>query len=149
MGLHICEWCKEEHRLGQAEQMEYGPSSSADVALICTISGTEWVFPWIGLPHYVKEHGYQPPLEFITAVMNGTLKEGDYYQTKGIKMQIGSLKHPDIQRGAVPKDFLARLHAIVEEVKKQQYLGTSSGFVQYRGGTHQVEILNSQQLSTK
>jgi len=138
MGFHVCEWCKAENRLDQAERMEYAPTSSADVALICTVSGTEWVFPWVGLPHYVKEHGYQPPLAFIEAVMNGTLKEGNYYQTKGIKTQIGFLKHPNIQRGPVPEEFLARLHAIVEEVKKHQYLGSSSGFVQYRGGVQKA-----------
>lgn len=104
--------------------------------LKCLLTKTEWAFPWVGLPHYVEAHGYQPPQEFIDAVMSGTLEPGSFMQTKGMgdrRESIGYLIWPQIQTGSVPEGFLEKLQLLVEKAEKQQYLGSGSAFSQTRG----------------
>jgi hypothetical protein len=80
--------------------------------------------------HYIKDHGWLPPWEFIDDVMNHDLVGGRRLQTKGPMpqpVQIGYLKGPYIQ-GLVPVGFVEKLEQLMCRVNELDY-----GYpVQYR-----------------
>lgn len=127
MGFHVCEWCG----FGTKENQTYGPYSSADVTLTFE-SGRSWQFPWIGLPHYIVEHGFCPPQQFIDDVMNSKVVGGDFAQTKSIPTLVGYLRHPEtIPTGEIPEGFVEKLAELVEGARnRNDYLS----FRQTRGG---------------
>lgn len=113
MGFHICEWCQQAGTL--KNNQAYSPYSSADVTLVFE-SGRSWQFPWVGLPHYITEHGYCPPKDFIDDVMNSKVVEGDFAQTKSFPTAVGYLRHPeDIPTvDEIPEGFVEKLAQLVE-----------------------------------
>jgi hypothetical protein len=73
-GFHLCPFCKNESdgtEVGlhtHIEQMvKVGAVSSAEIR-VCRRDGRSYAAP-ILICHYIEAHGYQPPQEFIDAVM--------------------------------------------------------------------------------
>jgi hypothetical protein len=110
--------------------MQFSPLSSADVTLRFS-SGRSWQFPHTGLLHYVTQHGYKPPDEFIDDVMNSEVVGGGVLQTKSLPTRVGYLNHPDLPQGEVPTGFIEKLSALIEDARQRH---DTSGFAQTRGG---------------
>jgi hypothetical protein len=107
VGFHVCEYCQQEGRL--KEPMEYGPFSSADV-LLCLNPKRVWVFPHVGLLHYVTQHDYKPPQEFIDDVLLGSLLGWDNKEITPTK--VGYLTGR-FTKGPVPHYFASKLASLI------------------------------------
>lgn len=64
VGAHTCEFCREAHGVGN-----FGVPSD----------GLLFVAPEM-IVHYVEEHGYRPPAEFVAAVLRSPLPDTEEYQ---------------------------------------------------------------------
>lgn len=100
-----------------------GPCTHAEVRLNFA-NGNCWVFPYKGLPHYVKHHNFQPQQEFVEGVMTVQLLGVDIVMTSA-PTRIGFLVDLDqVPHGQVPGGFLDKLHALVAQV----HSGKGSGY---------------------
>lgn len=112
MGFHICETCH-----GQAQSPRFPNTSSGDVNLTFS-NGHRWVMPDMIL-HYVADHGWQPPSEFVADVMNGELQTGGRRQTRSVgnvfdgATSIGYLTGT-IPTGPVPDNFVEMLENLMQ-----------------------------------
>jgi len=129
MGFHVCKMCFPggfNHPGGPSNQdvnaMAFSPYSSQDVRLEFT-NGHYYEFPHGGLLHYVTQHNYLPPESFVNDVMNGDLKGGEVFWTKGVRLpptKIGYLRDendPAYREGYVPDGFVERLLALIDEAE--------------------------------
>lgn len=113
MGFHICGACK-----GSSISRRFPNTSSGDVNLSFT-NGRRWVMPDMIL-HYVADHGWQPPADFVADVMNGTLKTGGRRQTRGADnvfenaTRMGYLEGA-ISTGSVPSGFAEKLESLMQQ----------------------------------
>jgi hypothetical protein len=64
-GFHTCEFCGKAHGIGN-----FGVPSG-DLLFVAP----ELVV------HYIEQHGYRPPAEFVTAVLRSPLPDSEEYQT--------------------------------------------------------------------
>jgi len=121
MGSHICRYCHVPTEQGYdliKNDNVFHPSSSGDVVLKDARTGIEYMLPDMAL-HYVHDHGWQPPEEFVTAVMTDSLQAVYRMQTKGIELvsvkpvriMIGYLEG-DFPVGPVPERFLEKLEQL-------------------------------------
>ena len=91
------------------------------------------------LPHYIKAHGYLPPLPFVDDVLNTSFSKGARRQTRSLSQTpepIGYL-HGDFSKGEVPAHFLSKLEEVMAlaaglKSKPTQDSSANSGKV-YRG----------------
>ena len=107
MGFHVCEYCR-----GNAE------TSSGDYQVTFT-NGAEYCFPDM-LPHYVLEHGYWPPEDFVMAVTQLKPSSVVREQTKSVPRQIGYLNGPfkgDKVEPITRLHFLAALATLMRELR--------------------------------
>lgn len=118
MGFHICDYCK------PGDSNRYSNLSSGDVTLRFD-SGNTWEMPDMIL-HYIADHGFRPPLEFIEDVMNGTVIGSERAQTKGLPRKVGYLSG-DYVEGDIPAGFVEKLEALMVVAEK------SGNRIQYRG----------------
>lgn len=119
MGFHICEYCTQT---GTLPHPSHSATSSGDVTLSLFDRGSgrsKWVFPDM-IVHYVRDHGYQPPAEFIEDVMQGQYAGGVRWQTRGITpaKQVGYLSG-DYPRGIVPEGFLEKLQQLIQKATNE------------------------------
>lgn len=130
MGFHVCAACKKAGVDVWAQTLDKeAPTSSADVRLNFA-NGRCWVFPYKGLPHYVKHHNFQPPKEFVEDVMTGQLHTAGVVMTTD-PTSIGYLEDPQLAlQGPVPEGFLEKLHALVAQVNS----GRGSGYFRQTRG---------------
>ncbi len=122
MGFHICEYCTS----GAPTKIRFKNSSSGDVILSFS-SGRSWMMPDMVL-HYVADHQWRPPEEFITDVLTGSLVEGsDRMQTRRLQTKslgenaptmIGYLRG-DYEKGPVPKGFIEKLKDFMAEAARR------------------------------
>ncbi len=113
MGMHPCEWCIQtaDHPLDVPEFRAFPHTSSGDVTLMFE-NGRMWEMPDMIL-HYVADHGYQPPREFVYDVMNVKLLGGERQQTRGgIIRRVGYLAG-SLEKGPVQEGFVLRLMALM------------------------------------
>ena len=82
MGWHTCEFCPQE-----PTETRFKNTSSGDVNLTFT-NGHRWVMPDMIL-HYVADHSWLPPQDFMDDVINGELADSGRVQTRG--MSIGEV----------------------------------------------------------
>jgi hypothetical protein len=113
MGFHICGMCGDKGRV--PEHLLYSNHSSGDVTLVFQ-SGRAWVMPDMIL-HYVADHGWVPPAEFIADVMESELAEGRRIQTRSIQSsdkptQVGYLTD-EVIAGVAPDGFVRRLEELM------------------------------------
>jgi hypothetical protein len=70
--------------------------------------------------HYVADHNWQPPEEFVADVMNGTLEMGGRRQTRGVSdlfdgaTKVGYLEG-EIPKGSVPDGFVFKLESLMHQ----------------------------------
>ena len=135
MGFHVCEYC------GWDPQPKplFSHLSSGDVTLVFDF-GRMWEMPDMIL-HYVADHNWQPPAEFIDDVMNHNLVAGQRAQTKSPTRptRIAYLSGP-FRTGPVPAGFVEKLESLMKQVaemgKRVQYRGFEpgvTGHAQYMG----------------
>lgn len=105
MGFHVCEYCRQA-------------TSSGDVTMSFS-TGRTWVMPDMIL-HYVRDHGYLPPAEFIEDVMWSDYTGGDRAQTRGASapQMVGYLSG-EYESGAVPEGFVEELGALMQRASTE------------------------------
>ena len=110
MGVHICEYLKEEEgkRLGLMNMNVY--YSSGDVMLSYS-SGRSWCMPDM-VPLYI-ELGWLPPKEFIQDVMTSTVTEGERSQTRGPAVRPVSIGYINPKDHPLPRPF--KIHPALPE----------------------------------
>jgi len=120
MGFHVCEYCP------SGGQGRYSHLSSGDVTLIFD-SGRAWEMPDMIL-HYVADHNWQPPADFVDDVMNHQLVGGQHPQTKSLAIptKIAYLSG-SFTEGPVPKGFIEKLESLMYKAAREGHR------VQYRG----------------
>ncbi|MFA6593882.1 MAG: hypothetical protein WCT16_01360 [Candidatus Buchananbacteria bacterium] len=113
MGFHVCEFC---HTDGKENRFSH--LSSGDVNLTFA-NGHRWVMPDMIL-HYIADHRWQPPQEFINDVMTQPLSQHGRLQTRGISIneifngtRIGYLSG-ELTTGPVPADFIEKLEELMK-----------------------------------
>lgn len=111
MGIHVCAYCRslDEEKL---RQMEFDPFGSGDAA-VWFASGRAWQFPEL-MPHYVAEHKFRPPDEFVSDVMQGEVIGGGFC---GKLREVGYLTGADFPRGEVPEGLASGVFALIERAK--------------------------------
>lgn len=104
MGFHVCEYCQKS---GEAKPA----TSSGDVTLSFS-NGKQYMVPDM-LPHYVSQHGFCPPEQFVSDVLNTEFTGGSRRQTRSVPEQVGYLSG-EFVRGPVPEIFLEKLKRVME-----------------------------------
>ena len=124
MGFHICEYCPKDSSQPPA-------SSSGDVTLEFA-NGHRYQAPDM-LPHYVGEHGYCPPEQFVDDVLNTEFTGGNRRQTRSVAAPepVGYLSG-DYEKGPVPPLFLEKLERVMQLAAGLNERRQSKGIV-YRG----------------
>lgn len=114
MGFHVCEYCPRE----PSEGNRFKNTSSGDVNLTFE-NGHKWVMPDMIL-HYVADHGWSPPADFVEDVMSGTLVDFGRSQTRSISLgqiydgkKVGYLSGY-FEKGVVPERFVDKLEALMQ-----------------------------------
>lgn len=110
MGFHVCEYCN-----GQNQATDRFPfTSSGDVTLEFANSH-QWEMPDMIL-HYVADHGWQPPQEFIDDVMTQRLVGGNRVQYRSMTepVKIGYLSG-HFTTGPVQVGFIDRLESLMHQ----------------------------------
>jgi len=105
MGFHVCEYCKNE-------------TSSGDVLLVLT-NGHVWEMPDMIL-HYIADHGYRPPGDFIRDVLRESLVEiqhCDRHRVWDAVVRVGYLSG-DYPCGPTPPEFFACLWSLMRQAEK-------------------------------
>lgn len=117
MGFHICEFCSNK----PVGANRFENTSSGDVNLTF-VNGRKWVMPDMIL-HYVADHSWSPPQEFIDDVMSGELANSGRVQTRGINIgevldggRVGYLSG-SLKQGIVPESFIDRLEQLMKKAE--------------------------------
>jgi hypothetical protein len=115
VGFHTCEFCSREGRT---------PATSSGETELAFEGGLTFIVPDM-LTHYVLEHHYQPPPEFVDAVLHRRLLGGHRAQAKGpgphkgpaaSPVKVGWLYSDDYPRAdKVDVEFLAALTRVLRE----------------------------------
>lgn len=108
MGFHICEY---DHSAPSA----FEETSSGDVTLVFG-SGRSWEMPDM-ITHYIVDHGYCPPSDFVSDVMMSIFVSGERLQTKSPALRVGYLEG-DFPMGKVPERFVFKLMALMRLAEK-------------------------------
>jgi hypothetical protein len=118
MGFHICEFC-----LPGAVTRHHN-TSSGDVTLMFD-NGHAWEMPDMIL-HYIADHNWLPPEEFIKDVMERELVAASRLQTKAPATRIAYLSGPFVA-GEVPAGFVEKLQRLMRQAE------IAGSRIQYRG----------------
>lgn len=117
MGFHRCEFCP--HFAGTTL---FQNTSSGDVNLTFT-NGNRWVMPDMIL-HYVADHNWLPPREFVEDVMRGELADSGRVQTRSMNTIADILRGNRVgylagsyEQGSVPTGFVERLELLMRQAK--------------------------------
>jgi hypothetical protein len=113
MGFHVCEYClkKDKKTSSGTVYLNFGPGNHYMIL------------------HYVKDHGYRPPVEFIEDVTNGRLIDSKRAQSKSISMPVGFLEG-EFEKGEVPAGFIEKLEELMVGAE------LAGNRVQYRSTIH-------------
>ncbi len=110
MGSHVCKYCNPS----DSKANRYPMTSSEDVTLMFS-TGRSWQMPDTIL-HYVVDHGWQPPADFIDDVMSRQLLGGHRVQTRTLLIKIGYLSG-EFTQGPVPSGFVKKLESLLRQVQ--------------------------------
>lgn len=116
MGFHVCEYCQLSHTPITKEPpgCRYHNTSSGDVTLVFS-SGRSYEMPDMIL-HYIADHHWLPPSDFVDDVVNSEVVDGHRMQTKGLGaqlMRIAYLSGP-FEEGDVPDGFVEKLEELMK-----------------------------------
>lgn len=105
MGFHNCTFCAENESF-------FAQTSSGDVTLKFA-SGRTWQMPDM-IVHYIVDHGWQPPAEFVEDVMSLKVVGNSRAQTKGVDTptKVGYLSEP-FDSGTVSWELVGKLIALM------------------------------------
>ena len=67
-GFHICELCSHPKGILAEQDWEWAKSRSSNGEIRVTLGMTTYAAPVL-IVHYIQEHGYLPPVEFLRAVV--------------------------------------------------------------------------------
>ena len=133
MGFHVCHLCGSmTQQLGH----RFPPTSSGDVTLVFE-NGHAYVMPDM-IKHYIADHGWAPPEEFVNDVMHNNLFTLPLRscRVRIEPVQVGYLRG-EIKTGQVPAGFIERLEAYMqvaaESGQRRQTRGLSTGRTQTKG----------------
>lgn len=104
MGFHLCEYCE------KGQKNKYPSTSSGDVMLHFD-SGRSYIMPDMVL-HYIVDHNWAPPVEFVDDVMNSKVVESGREQYRGAMVSVGYLKGA-FKTGSVPAGFSVKLEILM------------------------------------
>lgn len=120
MGMHLCKYCYVDNENGWeyvGGNNVFTESGTGDVILFDSEKNVEYTLPDMAL-HYVGDHKWLPPQEFIDAVMEGRLLPVERLQTKGVslapkpeRVDLGYLEG-DFLTGEVPDGFVEKLEEL-------------------------------------
>ena len=81
-GFHVCEFCNMRRDAVPLIELdgEKLKSGSSEIRVLAK-NGVIYAAPHLVF-HYVKDHGYQPPQEFIDAVLSGPEPESEDYRAQ-------------------------------------------------------------------
>lgn len=128
MGFHVCEYCTADDRKAE--------TSSGDVTLSFA-NGRKYVMPDM-IQHYVRDHGFKPPQNFVDDVLNSEFVGGSRTQTRSVTEpeKVGYLSG-NFERGSVPEQFLTKLEELMREAAanggREQTKGLDALAKVYRG----------------
>jgi hypothetical protein len=110
MGFHICHLCG---TMNQPSGHRFPPTSSGDVTLVFE-NGHAWRMPDMIL-HYVADHGWVPPEEFVNDVMHHHqfVPRVRSCRVRIVPESVGYLTG-EIVPGRVPDNFVDRLEACMQ-----------------------------------
>lgn len=112
MGIHVCAYV-------HVGEVWYPDTSSGDVVLKFS-SGRAWEMPDMIL-HYIRDHNFLPPAEFIDDVMNHVYVGGERYQTKSLDtsrpVMVGYLTGA-FEIGNVPSYFVEKLESLMSKSER-------------------------------
>ncbi|MFA5125183.1 MAG: hypothetical protein WC473_05190 [Patescibacteria group bacterium] len=113
MGFHICEYCRTSDK-----QKNHFPYLSSGEVNLTFANGRRWVMPDMIL-HYIVDHHWQPPQEFVSDVMSQPLSQHGRLQTRGMSIakildgtKIGYLSGA-LTTGSVPAGFIEKLKELM------------------------------------
>jgi hypothetical protein len=78
MGFHVCAYCD-----GVRDQKHWYPSTSSGDVTLRFVNGNIWEMPDMIL-HYVADHGYLPPPDFVSDVMDGEIDHASARRTRSM-----------------------------------------------------------------
>lgn len=110
MGFHTCQFC-------EAAGEEHPRTSSGDVRMTFT-NGHQYVMPDM-IVHYVEDHMYAPPEQFVEDVLDGALLESMRNQSVAMSEHVGYLEDPYFPRGQTTTLFQLRLRQLIEKATRQ------------------------------
>lgn len=111
MGFHICEYCRNERE-------EFIETSSGDVQLVFH-NGHFYQMPDM-LVHYIRDHSYRPPQEFIDDVMRGDLLAvAGYHPRLDRPPTLVGYLTGDFPKGEMPRLFVYVLAGMMAIAAKQ------------------------------
>jgi len=73
-GFHVCELCSHPKGLLPEQDWEWGKSRAGNGEIRVISGSTTYAAPVL-IVHYIQEHGYLPPEEFLRAVIEGAPNE--------------------------------------------------------------------------
>lgn len=131
MGFHACEFCDAV----SVTKNKFNHLSTGDVNLTFA-NGHRWVMPDMIL-HYLADHDWLPPQEFINDVLGVELADSGRIQTRGIMMSIGDIYQGQrigylvgsFERGVVPDGFAERLELLMKKAGDMGYRAQTKGLV--------------------
>jgi len=73
-GFHVCELCSHPKGLSPEQDWEWGKSRASNGEIRVILGSTTYAAPLL-IVHYIQEHGYLPPEEFLRAVIEAEPNE--------------------------------------------------------------------------
>lgn len=112
MSVQICEYCE------GSEKTQFPKAATGDIRIDFD-SGNSYEMPLLIL-HYIADHNYQPPTNFIGDVMNSRpVSPEAQAHTVGRISKIGFLT-VHYPMGSTPPSFLSRLSTIIKKITDQE-----------------------------
>lgn len=110
LGFHECEFCTDD----SAGTNRFPNKSSGDVHLTFA-NDHEWAMPDMIL-HYVADHGWGPPQDFVNDVMNVELATSARLLTMGVSPGLTPVGYlaGSFEQGTVPDGFIEKLKQLME-----------------------------------
>jgi len=107
MGVHTCEICNNTNPIVCNKIRDRGVHvGSSEIWVIANMSNVVYIAPDL-IYHYVLDHHYLPPGEFIRAVLIGSLPNSREYQNRLLQLEL----QPDIIRE--PENTFSKLKKLI------------------------------------
>ncbi|MGL4758462.1 MAG: hypothetical protein ACRCXZ_03950 [Patescibacteria group bacterium] len=121
MGFHVCEYCVAQG---------LNPATSSGDVILKFRSGNSYILPDMVI-HYIEDHKWLPPAEFINDVLSSELGHSERQQTRSIQSPtpIGYLSG-EYPKGDSPEEFLTKLKKYMNQTGSEYCLRLQSKSVE-------------------